>query len=103
MNETPQIFFSVVAGGLIGAFFFGGLWWTVRKGLASRYAALWFTGGLIVRMSVALAGFYVTGRDHWPRLLACLSGFVIARVVVMRMTGARFQKSSTSGEATHAS
>lgn len=104
MNEIQRTFFSVIAGGLIGAVFFGGLWWTVRKGLASRYAALWFTGGLLVRMSVALAGFYFIGRDHWPRLLACLFGFIIARMVVTRLTASRYPHSShASTEVPHAS
>lgn len=104
MNEAQRVFLSVIAGGLIGTVFFGGLWWTVRKGLASRCAALWFTGGLLVRMSIALTGFYFIGRDHWPRLLACLFGFVVARAVVIRLTGSRFtQSSATSTEAHHAS
>lgn len=101
MNETQRIFLSAIAGGLIGTLFFGGLWWTVRYALASRYAALWFTGGLLVRMSIVLTGFYFIGNAHWPRLLACLFGFVVSRVVVMRLTGARLQQSSASSEEVH--
>lgn len=101
MNETQHILIAIIAGVLIGTVFFGGLWWTVRRGLVSRYAALWFTGGLLVRMTVALTGFYFIGRDHWPRLLACLSGFVVARVVVMKLTGVRFQQSSAFSEEVH--
>jgi F1F0 ATPase subunit 2 len=37
-------------------------------------------------MSIALAGFYVVSRGHWERLLLCLVGFVIARLVVMWLT-----------------
>jgi F1F0 ATPase subunit 2 len=104
MNETLILLMAWIAGSLIGLTFFGGLWWTVRKGLESRYAALWFTGSVLVRMSVTVTGFYFIGRDHWPRLLACLFGFVVARVVVMRLTGARLQKpSASSAEAHHAS
>lgn len=104
MTETQRIFLSTVAGGLIGAVFFGSLWWSVRKGLGSRHAALWFTGGLLVRMSVALSGFYFIGREHWLRLLACLFGFIIARIAVMRLTGARCQNSqASSAEVPHAS
>ena len=47
---------------LLGAIFFGGLWWTVRKGVASRRPALWFLGSLLLRTSIALAGFYVVAR-----------------------------------------
>ena len=43
---------------LLGALFFGGLWWTVRKGVSSTQPALWFFGSLLLRTSIALAGFY---------------------------------------------
>ena len=47
-----------LAGRLLGAIFFGGLWWTVRKGVSSNAPALWFFGSLLLRMSIVLAGFY---------------------------------------------
>jgi len=95
MNEVLQLLTAFIAGGLIGAIFFGGLWWTVRRGMTSRYAAWWFTGSLVVRLSVTLAGFYFIGRDDWRRLLACLFGFVVARFVVMRWTGSRMPQQAT--------
>lgn len=87
MNEPATLLLAWFAGLLLGAVFFGGLWWTVRKGIVSRYAPLWFLGSLIVRMSIVLAGFYLVGGGHWQRLLACLLGFFIARFLVMRHTG----------------
>ena len=63
MNETLTLVLAWVAGVLLGAIFFGGLWWTVRKGVSSKQPALWFFGSLLLRMSIALAGFYfVVGR-----------------------------------------
>ena len=59
MNEPLGLASALVAGVLLGAFFFGGLWWTVRKGLSSNRAALWFLGSLLLRMSVTLTGFYL--------------------------------------------
>jgi len=86
MNETLTLVLASVAGGVLGAIFFGGLWWTVSKGASSRRPALWFFGSLLLRMSIALAGFYVVAGGHWERLLLCLLGFVIARVVVTWLT-----------------
>ena len=37
-------------------------------------------------MSIALAGFYLCRGGHWERLLLCLLGFVIARLVVTWLT-----------------
>jgi F1F0 ATPase subunit 2 len=37
-------------------------------------------------MGIALAGFYFVARGDWKKLLLCLLGFLIARVVVLRLT-----------------
>jgi len=89
MNELVQIVMVLLAGMLLGALFFGGLWWTVRKGLSARQPALWFGASLLVRTAVVLAGFYFIAGPDWKRLLLCLFGFIVARFMVMRVTGAR--------------
>ncbi|MBE0602643.1 MAG: ATP synthase subunit I [Deltaproteobacteria bacterium] len=86
MNETVILAAALAAGLLLGAMFFGGLWWTVRKGVSSRQPAVWFSCSLLLRMGIALAGFHYVGRGHWARLLACLLGFAVARVLVTRLT-----------------
>ena len=86
MTETLTLVLAWVAGGALGAMFFGGLWWTLQKALSSTRPALWFFGSLLLRMSLALAGFYFVAGGHWQRLLACLLGFVIARLIVTRLT-----------------
>jgi F1F0 ATPase subunit 2 len=86
MNETLTLVLALVAGGLLGAIFFGGLWWTVRTGASSKQPVLWFFSSLWLRMSIALAGFYFVSGGRWERLLACLLGFVIARLIVTWLT-----------------
>ena len=86
MNETLMLVLAWAAGGGLGAVFFGGLWWTIHKGASSKQPALWFFASLLVRMSIALAGFYFVGRWHWERLVVCLLGFILARLAVMRLT-----------------
>ncbi len=103
MNETVALLLAWFAGLLLGIVFFGGLWWTVRKGILSQQPLLWFLGSLIVRMSTVLVGFYLVGRGHWERLLACLIGFMIARLIVTRFSGPPITLSHTSAnEARHA-
>ena len=95
---------ALVAGLVLGTIFFGGLWWTVRKGVSSKHPALWFLGSMLVRMSIVLLGFYFVGRDDWQRLVACLVGFIIARFIVMRLTRTPIEPpQSTAKEASHAS
>jgi F1F0 ATPase subunit 2 len=86
MNEALMRVVAGVTGLVLGAMFFGGLWWTVRKGFSSPRPALWFLGSMLLRMSIVLVGFYFIGRGHWDRMLACLIGFVIARFLVLRLT-----------------
>lgn len=93
MNETLTRLLAGVAGGALGALFFGGLWWTVRKGISSRQPALWFMGSLLLRTSIVLAGFYVVSGAHWERLLLCLLGFVLARMAVTWLTRRRLNPS----------
>jgi F1F0 ATPase subunit 2 len=93
MNEIFMMVPALVAGMLLGAMFFGGLWWTVRKGLTSTRPVLWFSGSLLLRTSVTLAGFYMVSDGHWKKLLVCLLGFTIARLIVTRLT--RFAETPT--------
>jgi len=103
MNNYFILAFALVAGLVLGAIFFGGLWWTVRHGVSSKHPALWFLGSMVVRMSIVLAGFYFVGRGDWQRLVACLAGFIIARFIVMRLTRTRIETTtSISKEASHA-
>jgi F1F0 ATPase subunit 2 len=82
MYETLILTLAGLAGIFLGAIFFGGLWWTIRKGLASNQPALWFFVSLLLRTSIVLAGFLVLARGHWQRLVAGLLGFVMARLMV---------------------
>jgi F1F0 ATPase subunit 2 len=86
MNEALRLMPSLASGVLLGVMFFGGLWWTVQKGVSSKWSALWFFGSLLLRTSIALAGFYFIARGHWEKLLVCLVGFIMARSVVIWLT-----------------
>jgi F1F0 ATPase subunit 2 len=89
MNDAVILMLAVGAGVLLGAAFFGGLWWTVQRSLASRYPALWILSSLVLRTVTSLAGFYFVSGGQWGRLLACLLGFVFARFIVTRLFGPR--------------
>jgi len=102
MNETLSLVLALVMGVLLGAMFFGGLWWTVHKGVSSKRPALWFFGSLLIRMSITLAGFYFVTGGHWERLLLCLLGFVIARFIVTRLTRSTKKATYLAQEARHA-
>jgi F1F0 ATPase subunit 2 len=84
MAETLMLLVSLSGGALLGLAFFGGLHWTVRRGLMARAPAVWFLGSLLLRTGLVLGGFYLLARDDWRRLLLCLVGFLVARTVLLR-------------------
>ena len=103
MNEALTLTLSSMAGAALGAIFFGGLWWTIRKACASERPALWFFGSLLLRMSLVLVGFYFVGRGNWQRLVACLLGFIVARLAVIWLTRTpKAHQIHSAKEASHA-
>lgn len=103
MNDTLTLVLAWVAGAMLGAMFFGGLWWTVRQAVLSPRPAAWVFVSLLLRMGLTLAGMYVVSGGHWERLLLCLMGFVMARFIVMWLTRpSRVHHARPAQEASHA-
>ena len=86
LREFVILDLEFFAGVALGAIFFGGLWWTIRKGVSSPSAGLWFAGSMLLRTSVTVVGFYYATLGDWRKLLACLLGFITARIFVTRLT-----------------
>ncbi len=104
MNETLVLVLAGGAGVFLGAIFFCGLWWTVRRGLTSKRPVLLFLGSLLLRTSIILTGFYMVSNGHWERLLVCLLGFISGRFIVMRLAGSPVEHHDPTAEGTgHAS
>lgn len=79
MNEVTTLFLAWAAGLGLGAAFFGGLWWTVGRALASARPARWILWSSMVRVALALGVFYVVSGGDAGRLALCVLGFVMAR------------------------
>jgi F1F0 ATPase subunit 2 len=88
MNDAPILVLALLAGVLLGATFFGGLWWTTQKCVSSKRPVALFVGSLLLRTTMTVAGFYFISHGDWRNTLACLVGFLISRVVVTRITRA---------------
>ena len=103
MSETLSLVLALATGLVLGAIFFGGLWWTIQKGMTSERWALWFCGSWLLRTSLVVAGFLLISQGHWQRLPVCLVGFVMARLIVMRQIRAADKPAELPREACHAS
>lgn len=73
---------SFLAGALLGAIFFGGLWWTVQKITGSGSPYLLSVVSFVVRTAIILTGFYFLLTAGWPYLLSALLGFLAVRTVL---------------------
>ena len=93
----------VLLGGIVlGLIFFAGLNWTVHRGIKSAHPAIWFLSSFIVRTTVTLFGIYLLTDEQWPRLLACIIGFIGARIIVIALTRSTTNNAKKQ-EAHHAS
>jgi F1F0 ATPase subunit 2 len=76
---------AFICGLPLGVFYFGGLWWTICRAVASNSPAVWFLGSLLLRTIVVMAAFYWVSQGDWRRVLACLLGFLMARIAIQRL------------------
>lgn len=74
----------LIVGVMLGVIFFGGLWWTVKRGAASPTPKGWFLVSFFLRNIIALGGFYAVGAGQPLRLGICLLGFILGRAIVLR-------------------
>jgi F1F0 ATPase subunit 2 len=86
VSDIGLILGPLAAGMVLGTVFFGGLWWTVTRGLNGTIPAVWFGLSALVRMAIAVSGLYYFARLGLPSLIACLCGLLVARGVVKRLT-----------------
>lgn len=95
-NNMLMLPVAAAAGGLLGLFFFGGLWWTVHRAFDSPRPAMWVGGSLLLRLAFVIAGFVVVSADDWRRALSCLLGFWVGRwLAVRRATSHPVEPSNT--------
>ena len=93
-----SLLMTMFGGVFLGLLFYGGLWWTVQKGMQSSHTGIWFLVSAVVRMSLVILGFYIITDAQLLRLLACLAGFIIARLYTTWLS----QKQSICQEVDHA-
>jgi len=85
MKGWTVLVLALAAGGGLGAAFFVGLGWTVNRLARSGRPGTLLAASFVLRMTGAVAGFYLAARAGGKPLLACLLGFMLARVVVTRL------------------
>jgi F1F0 ATPase subunit 2 len=92
MNEFNMITVVILclaftSGMVLGAFYFGALWRTVKRLPETPHPVLLMLGSFALRIAVALAGFYLVMSGHWERLAMALMGFVFMKIILTRRFG----------------
>jgi F1F0 ATPase subunit 2 len=77
-------FIALLAGASVGFFYFGGLWWTVRRLSRSSRPALWSVGSFWIRSLVSLVVFYIIMGGRPEQLLLAILGFTAVRIFMVR-------------------
>ncbi len=84
LNDMIFIGLALVGGVLVGLFYFWSLKKTVQLIVTAKHPAVILIFSYIVRTALTLLAFYfIMGGVLW-RLLACLAGFIIARVFLVK-------------------
>ncbi len=86
MSDVGQIGLSALFGVLLGMVFFGGLFWTVQRGLQSQRPALTFVVSYFVRIFFVAICFWWMASHQWGSLPTCLCALVATRSVFTRLT-----------------
>ncbi len=84
IHDALALVLALIAGLGIGLFYFGGLWLTVRRLPEARQPALLMFGSFLGRTAASMIGIFLVMGGELARLLACLAGIIIARLVLVR-------------------
>ena len=82
MIDPGFIILGIFVGLLSGFIFYGGLWVTVNKGVASNRPGLLFFLSYLLRTAIVVILFVLTTGGSIVRIGFTLLGFVIARIIV---------------------
>lgn len=84
MTEVWRWPLLFAAGLGLGVFFYGGLWWTVKRLPAAGHPVLLMLASFAVRTAVTVGVMAGLMAGDWRRLAAVLAGFVAMRFFLVR-------------------
>jgi F1F0 ATPase subunit 2 len=75
---------SFFMGVFLGAFYFGGLWLTIKRLPDCQQPTLLSLCSFFARSLVCILGFYLIIGSGMQSLLLCLAGFVLTKIALIR-------------------
>jgi F1F0 ATPase subunit 2 len=89
MNSAFLLALSFFMGALLGVFYFGGLWLTIKRLPHSQQPTILSLGSFFARSLVCILGFYLIIGSGIEALLLCLAGFVLTKIALIRKLSLR--------------
>jgi len=83
MNSTSLLAASFFMGVLLGTFYFGGLWLTIKRLPCSRQPTLLSLASFFARSLICILGFYLIIGSGIEALLLSLAGFVLTKIALI--------------------
>jgi F1F0 ATPase subunit 2 len=96
-NKLIDYVVSFLVGGVTGLFYYAGLWWTVKSLPRSRRPVFLSLGSFYMRIGIALYVFYFVMHNDWRRLVVCLAGFMMVKIIITKKTGRAPASMSSKG------
>lgn len=87
--NAAAIVLRLIAGIVLGLFFYGGLWLTVRHVSHAQHLAWHTLASFWLRSAVVVAGFLLLVDRRWEYVVLCFAGFIAARLAVSKLLPGR--------------
>ncbi|MDD4161367.1 MAG: ATP synthase subunit I [Methanothrix sp.] len=89
MNSAFLHALSFFMGVVLGVFYFGGLWLTIKRLPHSQQPTLLSLGSFFARSLVCILGFYLIIGRGIEAILLCLAGFVLTKIALIHKLSLR--------------
>lgn len=97
-SETLPLAYAFIGGVILGVFFFGGLWLTIRS-INNADRPVWLLlSSFFGRTVIVLIGFVLIASGHWERILAASLAFLLSRMVLVRVLPFPTESKAEEGE-----
>lgn len=81
------ILFAIASGAIVGLFYFGGLWLTLKK-IADYQLSYWLVlVSFLIRLAFVLLVFYALLIYHWAYMAIALASFLVMRQMLLVRLG----------------
>lgn len=87
MNAMLSLPIALAAGMVLGLFYFGTLWLTVKQLPRVQRPELLALASYLGRTALTVLGFYLLMGGRWERLAVGVLGFLLMRVILVRRWG----------------